>query len=56
MRIMENTKNIIVVKIPQKIRAHRALFDADLPFKNRVETSQKLYKRNKKHRKNNPLD
>jgi hypothetical protein len=53
---MKNTKTTIVVKIPQKIRAHRALFDANLPFKNRVENSKKLYRRHEKHTKNNPLD
>jgi hypothetical protein len=53
---MKHTKTTIVVKIPQKIRAHRALFDANLPFRNRAETSQKLYQRNKKHRKKDPLD
>jgi hypothetical protein len=41
-------KNIKQVK---KTRAHKALFDVNLPFKARVETSKVSFKRHSKHRK-----
>jgi len=34
-----------------KHRAHRALFDNDLPFKPKVVKSKTLYKRKQKHKK-----
>jgi stalled ribosome alternative rescue factor ArfA len=39
---------------PAKERRHRALFDADLPFRGRVEQPKTAYKRKLKHR--NPVD
>lgn len=37
---------------PMKHRAHRALFDDDLPFKHKVEKPKKgQYRRRDKHRK-----
>lgn len=38
-----------LVKVPKQ-RAHRALFDNDLPFRGRAEKTIKEYKRNPKHR------
>jgi stalled ribosome alternative rescue factor ArfA len=35
---------------PVKQRAHRALFDRDLPFRGRVEKSKTEYQRKPKHR------
>lgn len=40
----------IVIKVKPKHRAHRALFDGDLPFKSRKEESKKAYKRREKHK------
>jgi stalled ribosome alternative rescue factor ArfA len=38
---------------PMKHRAHKVLFDEDLPFKNKVEKPKKgQYLRRPKHRKN----
>jgi stalled ribosome alternative rescue factor ArfA len=34
---------------PVKQRAHRALFDRDLPFRGRVEKSKTEYRRKPKH-------
>ena len=34
---------------PVKERRHRALFDADLPFRSRVEQPKTVYKRKLKH-------
>jgi stalled ribosome alternative rescue factor ArfA len=47
-------KDIISFKIQQpKQRAHRALFDDDLPFKHKVEKAKKgQYHRRPKHRNN----
>lgn len=41
----------ITIKVPKKKRAHKALFDADLPFKPKVEKNKKAFKRHKKHKK-----
>ena len=46
------TKNI---KQSKKTRAHRALFDANLPFKARVEVSKVQFKRHDKRRKSPDL-
>lgn len=46
----------IVIKVKPKHRAHRALFDDDLPFKSRKEESKKAYKRREKHRNNREGD
>jgi len=45
-------KDILSFKIPQvKPRAHKALFDDELPFKHRIEKSKKgQYNRRPKHR------
>jgi len=40
----------IVVKIPQKTRAHFVLFCADTPFKQKRVENKKQYKRNPKHK------
>jgi len=40
----------IVVKIPQKTRAHLVLFCANTPFKQKRVESKKQYKRNPKHK------
>ena len=39
---------------PAKQRAHRALFDRDLPFRGRVEQPKTAYTRKPKHRNRNP--
>ena len=36
---------------PVQERRHRALFDADLPFRGRVEKPKTVYQRQPKHRK-----
>jgi len=36
-----------------KERRHRALFDADLPFRGRVEQPKTVYKRKPKHKYRN---
>jgi len=41
--------NKIVVKIPQKTRAHRVLFLSDTPFKPKRVERKDLYKRKSKH-------
>jgi hypothetical protein len=41
--------NKIVVKIPQKTRAHRMLFLSDTPFKPKRVERKDLYKRKSKH-------
>ena len=40
----------IVVKIPQKTRAHIVLFCKDTPFKQKVVASKIKYKRQPKHK------
>lgn len=41
----------IIVKIPQlRTRAHRVLFDKELPFQPRREQSRKQYQRRPKNR------
>ena len=40
----------IVVKIPQKTRAHIVLFCKDTPFKQKVVENKKAFKRNPKHK------
>ena len=41
----------IIVKIPQlRTRAHRVLFDKELPFRPRREQSRKQYQRHPKNR------
>jgi len=40
----------IVVKIPQKTRAHFVLFCENTPFKPKVVKSKKEFKRNPKHK------
>lgn len=42
-------KPIYFVLAPIKERRHRALFDADLPFRGRVEPPKTVYKRKPKH-------
>lgn len=42
---MKNTK-----KIKMNIRRHQALFNKDLPFKQRVERDRTKYTRKRKHR------
>jgi hypothetical protein len=37
------------VKIPQKTRAHRVLWDRDLPFRPKTEQSKTQYRRKAKH-------
>ena len=41
----------ITIKVPNKKRAHKALFASDLPFKPKVEKDKKAFKRHKKHKK-----
>jgi hypothetical protein len=41
--------NKIVVKIPQKTRAHRVLFLSDTPFKPKRVERKDVYKRKSKH-------
>jgi len=43
-----NKKDTIRLELPKR-RAHRALFDQDLPFRHRVEKSPKAYQRKPKH-------
>jgi hypothetical protein len=40
----------IVVKIPQKTRAHIVLFCANTPFKPKRAENKKAFKRNPKHK------
>ena len=40
----------IVIKVPQKTRAHFVLFAENTPFKPKRVESKGLYKRNKKHK------
>jgi hypothetical protein len=40
----------IVVKVPQKTRAHLVLFCKDTPFKQKVVESKTKYRRQPKHR------
>jgi len=40
----------IVVKLPQKTRAHLVLFCANTPFKQKVVASKVKFKRNPKHK------
>lgn len=40
----------IVIKIPQKTRAHLVLFQKDTPFKPKVVKSKKAYSRKPKHK------
>lgn len=44
-----NKQNTLRLQAP-KPRAHRALFDRELPFRPKVEKSSKLYQRQPKHR------
>ena len=37
------------VKQPKRTRAHRVLFDSDLPFKPRTERNKMAYQRKAKH-------
>ena len=37
-------------KQPNKVRAHRALFDNNLPFKGRAEKLKTTYRRQPKHK------
>ena len=41
----------VIVEFRQRTRAHRVLFDRDLPFKPKVEPSKLAYKRRDKHQK-----
>jgi stalled ribosome alternative rescue factor ArfA len=43
-------KPIHFVLPPVKPRRHQALFDADLPFRGRVEKPKTVYKRKPKHK------
>ena len=46
-------KELLSFKIPQvKQRAHRALFDRELPFQPRVEKPKTQFNRRPKHRNN----
>jgi hypothetical protein len=44
-------REVIAFATPIKIRAHRVLFDNDLPFKPKVVKSKLLFKRQQKHKK-----
>ena len=41
-----------IKKIKMKTRSHYALFNAELPFKAKVERDRTKYSRKQKHRKN----
>ena len=41
----------VIVEFKPRTRAHRVLFDRDLPFKPRVVESKLRYKRREKHQK-----
>ena len=41
----------VIVEFRQRTRAHRVLFDRDLPFKPKVVESKLRYKRREKHQK-----
>ena len=41
----------VIVELRQRTRAHRVLFDRDLPFKPKVVPSKLAYKRREKHQK-----
>ena len=41
----------VTVEFRQRTRAHRVLFDRDLPFKPKVVPSKLAYKRRDKHQK-----
>jgi len=47
-------REVISFATPVKTRAHRVLFDNDLPFKHKVVKSKMLYKRQQKHKKFSP--
>lgn len=50
-------KQVLSFKIQApKARAHRALFDTDLPFRGRVEQSKKQFRRVPKHRNKGESD
>lgn len=44
-------KQTIIVEFKRRTRAHRVLFDRDLPFKPKVVESKLHYKRRDKHQK-----
>jgi hypothetical protein len=44
-------KQTITVEFKRRTRAHRVLFDRDLPFKPKVVPSKLHYKRKNKHQK-----
>ena len=44
---------IQIPKSEQRTRAHRVLFDRDLPFRGRKEERKDLYQRRQKHSKRN---
>lgn len=43
-------RQTITVKLPSSTRAHRVLWDRDLPFRPKTERNRVLYSRNTKHR------
>ena len=47
-------REVISFTTQVKPRAHRVLFDNDLPFKPKVVKSKMLYKRQQKHKKSLP--
>jgi hypothetical protein len=49
-------KNTIVVKIPQKTRAHRVLFLSNTPFKPKRVELKTRYQRQEKHRNRADFD
>ncbi len=44
-------KQSFVIEFKPRTRAHRVLFDRDLPFKPKVVPSKLAYKRREKHQK-----
>jgi hypothetical protein len=44
-------KETIKIEFKTRTRAHRVLFDRDLPFKPQVVASKLLYRRRDKHQK-----
>lgn len=50
MHMLKERAMKIVVKIPQKTRAHFVLFAKDTPFKPKQVENKKAFKRNPKHK------
>ena len=48
------SKSSFLINSPKR-RAHRALFDNELPFRSKVEKSIKQYRRQPKHRKSGEM-